>query len=139
MALRPRRWLGVPLSWDVSGQRHATVRYPAGQDTLTPLTLLVEAPRDRPDQAGVSRPLAVAALTLVLRRRVEATRLVSRRRGLLVHHPGAEHFEELGQPGRMRGPGRSGYQVSVGHRLVDRDLGVLRAGRLHLGSHRRIG
>jgi hypothetical protein len=65
-----RRWLGVPLLWDVSGQRHATVRYPAGQDTLTPLTLLVEAPRDRPDQAGVSRPLAVAALTLVLRRRV---------------------------------------------------------------------
>ena len=31
MALRPRLWPGVPLSWDVLGQRYVMVRYKGRQ------------------------------------------------------------------------------------------------------------
>ena len=51
----------------------------------------------------------------------------------------AKHGQELGQPGRMRGPGRRGHQIAVGMGLIDGDLGIGAARQPHLGRAGRIG
>ena len=59
-------------------------------------------------------------------------------RGFLIDDPGAEHLEELPNPGRVRRPRRCGHQVSVRHSLIDRDIGILGSTEPHLGCDRRV-
>ncbi len=56
-----------------------------------------------------------------------------------MYDPGAQDGKELRQPGGVRRPGRRGHQVAVGVGLVDRDVGVLAAGKAHFRRTGRVG
>src|SRR6266478_2107409 len=45
---------------------------------------------------------------------------------------GAEYSKKLGEPGGMRGPGRSGREVAVGDGVRHREIDVRAAGLSHL-------
>src|SRR5260370_40609877 len=45
---------------------------------------------------------------------------------------GAEYSKKLGEPGGMRGPGRSGHEVAVGDGVRHREIDVRAAGLRHL-------
>ncbi len=51
----------------------------------------------------------------------------------------AEHFEKLADPVGMRGPGRSGDEIAVGDRAIDRNVGIGAAGMFHIETAGRIG